>query len=287
MAAPEIEGVEPAEGLAWGGDTITISGSGFGPRARVLFGGQAAPWAVVVSSEEILVITPHGEPGAVAVAVANLDAAGEAVEGEEGSSAGAFTFTLPDLAAEDDLARLARTMIRLFKREVVGAVLPESTAVDYSEDPDGEVRVIEVSETPSVVLAGPRITENLFHRRVERRLRAAGGGAFEVIGPGVAVDLTFGVTVNTRSKIQALALQAAVIRAIRRNPRVEMLRVAGEPESAARWPLRLGEFRSSPPRGGLHVASADLRVVGFELDEGAVVERVRPIEVIDSTVEAL
>jgi phospholipase C len=67
---PVINSISPTTGVSTGGDTITISGSGFAPGAAVTFGGTAAS-ATVVSSTLISVVTPASPPGSADVVVTN------------------------------------------------------------------------------------------------------------------------------------------------------------------------------------------------------------------------
>ena len=70
---PVISSVSPAQGSSTGGDTVTISGSGFVPGAKVTFGGIAASAATVISSTQISVVTPASTPGSADVIVTNPD----------------------------------------------------------------------------------------------------------------------------------------------------------------------------------------------------------------------
>jgi predicted outer membrane repeat protein len=64
-----VTSVSPAVGVANGGDSVTISGSGFASGATVTFGGAAATNVVVVNATTITANTPAHAAGAVDVTV--------------------------------------------------------------------------------------------------------------------------------------------------------------------------------------------------------------------------
>jgi hypothetical protein len=60
----KVTGIEPASGIAGGGEEVVIQGGGFQPGrggVTVQFGSHAAQPAVVASSDKIQVTTPGGE----------------------------------------------------------------------------------------------------------------------------------------------------------------------------------------------------------------------------------
>lgn len=66
-----ITAIEPATGPTFGGTPLTISGTGFAGKAKVLIGGKPALGVTVVSDDEVLAITPPGVFGAAPVHVVN------------------------------------------------------------------------------------------------------------------------------------------------------------------------------------------------------------------------
>ncbi|HMF92699.1 MAG TPA: IPT/TIG domain-containing protein [Vicinamibacterales bacterium] len=95
-AAPvQIGAIDPPSAQAWGGEAITITGTGFTSETTVRFGGVPARAVSVDGSRFITAITPMHPPGAVSVMVGN-DASVSALDGK-------FTFVCP--AAPD------RTMV--------------------------------------------------------------------------------------------------------------------------------------------------------------------------------
>lgn len=72
QGAPVISSLSAIQGASSGGDTITISGSGFAPGATVTFGGVLATTSVV-NSTLLRVLTPAVPAGSVDVTVKNPD----------------------------------------------------------------------------------------------------------------------------------------------------------------------------------------------------------------------
>jgi hypothetical protein len=70
--APTVTGVSPNTGTAAGGETVTITGTGFTTAYSVYFGGVEATSFTVNSDESITVATPPGTAGTVDVTVANF-----------------------------------------------------------------------------------------------------------------------------------------------------------------------------------------------------------------------
>lgn len=69
IAAPAISSIAPDEGADAGGDTVVITGRGFGGATGVTFGGDAATNVVVDSDTQITCDTPAHAAGAVDVIV--------------------------------------------------------------------------------------------------------------------------------------------------------------------------------------------------------------------------
>lgn len=84
---PTIDSVSPNSGSDAGGQTVTISGSGFIPfETSVSFGGAAATNIQVLSSTTLTTVTPAHTAGVVDVVVANLTGSSEPY-------AGGYTYT--------------------------------------------------------------------------------------------------------------------------------------------------------------------------------------------------
>lgn len=69
--SPVLTGIAPGTGDAAGGTTVTITGTGFLPQARVVIGGMAATNTALVSPATMTASTPAHFSGAADVTVAN------------------------------------------------------------------------------------------------------------------------------------------------------------------------------------------------------------------------
>jgi hypothetical protein len=65
--APTITAVSPAAGLTAGGTAVTITGTNFTGATAIKFGTVSAPNPIVVSSSEVVVVSPAGSAGVVDV----------------------------------------------------------------------------------------------------------------------------------------------------------------------------------------------------------------------------
>jgi signal transduction histidine kinase len=85
---PTVSGVSPGSGLTTGGDTVTITGTGFAPNPSVTIGGSAATVVTYVNATTITAVTPSHGVGAADVTVTNGD-------GLAGTLSGGYTFINP------------------------------------------------------------------------------------------------------------------------------------------------------------------------------------------------
>ncbi len=85
LAAPSVDGIDPAEGLRSGGTAITVTGDHFQSGAQLFFDGVPATNVVVVDTGTITGKTPVHAPGVVDVSVKNPD-------GQTGVLEEAFTY---------------------------------------------------------------------------------------------------------------------------------------------------------------------------------------------------
>lgn len=69
LAAPTVSVLSPGQGSASGGNTVTLSGTGFTGATAVKFGTTAATSFTVVSASQITAVVPAGAAGPVAVTV--------------------------------------------------------------------------------------------------------------------------------------------------------------------------------------------------------------------------
>lgn len=142
MATPVITSIAPARGPSSGQTLVTITGTGMRlpppPPGTGPTSGRVAPTALVridgVPASRVTVrvdpdnppegtiamcLTPPGTPGAADLVLANLDDAGQPIAGELVLVPGGFVYERADLAAESDLARLVRTLLRALKAQVL------------------------------------------------------------------------------------------------------------------------------------------------------------------------
>lgn len=268
MAVPTIDSLTPATGLTGGGELISIAGTGFASRIEVSIGGTSSRRIVGVTSLGDLAIfeAPPGDAGAADVVLQNLDSAGDPVPGESVTLAGGYAYTLPDLVPDSGITQITDYMLRRLRRLVPdGHSGPDSIAVDYDDAPGDGLRVLSLSKVPGLSLTGPRLEVNRVYRRPDRRYEDIGGGDSRVRGPSIAYDLIYGLTMATRHPRQLGNLMSAVIGDLHRGGRLRI--------GSLSWLLNVGDVRSSQPRDGVYVASADLRVVGFTVDEGVELSR--------------
>ena len=71
LRAPTLWGVEPFEISYEGGQTVTVTGTGFEPGIQVGFNGVGGRDVTLVDDRRLTVVTPPGIPGPVTVAVVN------------------------------------------------------------------------------------------------------------------------------------------------------------------------------------------------------------------------
>lgn len=298
MAVPTLTAVSPSAIETMGGELVLLTGTNFGPQVAVTFNDVLSPWVVVADGgTRVYAVTPKGNPPSpiqvankdadgdtvpATIAVHNLDADGEIIVGEVVSSAALATWTHPDLVTDSPLARIVRTLLQSLKLEMMAATSPDSTAVDFDDAPSDDVRTVVIAEAPSVSVGGPRMTPNGFYRDNTTRYSAEGNGTFSAHAPSVAYDLLFTLTLAARGKMQLLNMQYALIRFAARNIKLYMDRTEGDGSTRAGWRMNLGAFAPSQPRGGLHVASADLTVVGFTPDMGPIIGATRVVETIEA-----
>lgn len=69
LSKPKVSKVSPTSGRTAGGDTVTVTGSGFTKTAKVLFGTTPGTNVTVVSSKKLTVVSPAGAAGYVHVRV--------------------------------------------------------------------------------------------------------------------------------------------------------------------------------------------------------------------------
>lgn len=281
MTAPSLAGISPNVGPASGGGLVRITGADFADRVEVFF--DDAPASVLnVHHDAGLDIAdvraPAHAQGRVDVTLQNLDPSGSPVPGEADTLPDAYRFLRSKLAGETDFIRLVRALLRELKRQVLSQV-SMTVAVDYRDAESGELELVTVAEIPSVVLSGPRISENRFYALNEGREDVVPGPAGPELArhrPPYTVDLAFTITAVSDHTVELLNLMAAVGIFLGRNRWLTLPRDPFNPAlGSVAWELDPdGDIR--PQLDGpddLRAFTCGLVVRGFDLDEGQPIDR--------------
>lgn len=173
MAVPTLTSVSPNQGHTGGLTLVVLTGTNFrlptAPPAtglttappqsvRVRFAGFDATKVEVFSATEIQCLTPKAElisglaERTVSVEVANIDDTGVVIPGEVATLASAFSYRLPVLSGESDLARAVRSLIQELKRQILPNVV-FTTHTDYDASTGDLLNMVELQTLPALVLA--------------------------------------------------------------------------------------------------------------------------------------
>lgn len=287
MAIPMLQSVTPTEGPTSGGDLLRFVGSDFAGRVSVSIGGL--PAVVLAVREEAGasiadVRTPARELGTVDVTLQNLDTLGAPVLGELATLAAAYRYLRPRVVEESELTRLVRQLVRELKRQVLANV-STSVSVDYDESPpDG---VIAMANVPSLVLAGPTLRQNRFYSSnvaLEELTQGPNGPEFTRRKPAFTVDLVFTITATSSRTAELLNLIAAVATFLNRNRWLKLDRSPGDTNlGRVRWEMDAdGDLRTQlESKSDVRAFTWGLVVRGFDVDEGLLLDRARPVEATD------
>jgi hypothetical protein len=214
MSIPRLHSLQPKYGPTGGRTLVEIAGSGFRlrgaeerPSVRVLFGGVTASRVEVVGPSLLRAVTPENEPGPTEVVVANLAPDGAQIPGEVAQVTGAFVYMRPGIAAESELTRLVRTLLRSFKRQVLeNTVLTVSTDFAWLED---DAVMSHLACLPGLVLLGPELQENRPASLNEGPTRELADGRKVRHRAPYTVDLHFTVVGATDNTVELLNLMHA------------------------------------------------------------------------------
>ncbi len=298
MAVPVVASISPTSAVADGSEFAYVIGTGFADAVEVRFGEAVAAVEGVFdegANRVALVRVPKAAPGAgedpntfnpgvVDITLQNLDEDGLPIPGEVDVIVDAFTMTRTPTSAPGSLSRVVGQLLLLLRREVIANVT-FGVAVDYDADADDGVRVVEIANTPAIVVSGPSMTVSRVWRRMDRREAEAGSLAdvTEAKAPAMAYDIALSLNIATEAaaKRQLYNLIDAVGRCLNRNKLLSMLAVDGDPESETlRWPMVAGGVRTSMSDGVRpNVAVWELTILGVQIDS-------RPLDrarVVDET----
>ena len=279
MTVPTLTSIDPVSGPTSGGDLVRLIGTDFAARVSVRFGDLPAV-VLAVRGDAAEVRTPAHSEGPIDVVLQNLDAAGVPIPGEEATLAGAYGFLRPRIAEESDLTRLVRTLLQELKRQVL-ANTSMTVSIDYDDTTADGLNVVAISKIPSLVLSGPRVSEDRFFSTNVPDEHAVGPDIVRR-RPPFTVDLAFTLTGASERTVELLNLMAAVASFLNRNRWVEMPRDPAEPDGdVVRWEMDPdGDIRTRlDGPDDVRAFTAGFVVRGFDLDEGL------PIDVGRAVVE--
>lgn len=292
MATPIITSVVPTTGPTSGGDSVRLTGTGFGPRVAVEIGGRCQVVALRREADGTSVLdvrTPAHTEGVVDVLLQNLDQADQPVANENTRFTSAYRFLRPRLAREADLTRLVRTLLRELKRQVIVNV-SLATSVDYD---DGLSVGVALASLPALVVTGPTVRENRIYGTnvpVVDAVVTPTGPELRRRRPAFTADLEFRLTGGSERTVELLTLMAAVATFLNRNRWIEMAR---DPEDSgagmARWDLdMLGEFRTAlDGPDDVRAFTCGFVVRGFDVDEGLPIDFTKTVVSPQLDTEAL
>jgi len=274
MTIPTLTNLAPTSGPSSGGDLVRLSGSEFAEHVSVHFGEvPGRVLSVLTDSGAVNVRTPAHLPSTVDVILRNLDSAGVPVPGETATLPQAYRFLRPRLVKEADLTRVVRTLLRMFKKQLL-----ENTSISVSVDYDDTVvdglNIVAMSKLPSLVLSGPRLAENRFfssNTLREEIVSSATGPEIVRHKPPFTTDLAFTITVASDRTVELLNLMAAVASFLNRNRWLEIPRESEIAESeTVRYEMDpTSDFRTTlDGPDDVRAFTCGLIVRGFDVDEG-------------------
>jgi large repetitive protein len=137
VTPPAFDSLSPVAGDVAGGTLVTLTGSGFAPTARVLFGGTESTEVTYVSETSVTAVTPPHARGAVDVVID--------VDGARSTRTAAFTYTLsaPTL-----------TQVAPLSGPTAGGVMLTLTGTGFA---DGATITVGGAEATSVVVVSPNL----------------------------------------------------------------------------------------------------------------------------------
>ncbi|MCG8419631.1 MAG: IPT/TIG domain-containing protein [Proteobacteria bacterium] len=276
MAVPIITQIEPVSGPASGGDLVRLTGMEFGPRVAVWFGDVVATVLSLRQDQGVSVAdvrtSAHAE-GPVDIVLRNVDASDTPIPGEEAILSAAYRYLRPRIIRESALTRLVRKLLRELKRQVMENA-SIAVALDYDDSTVDEVHIVALSRFPSLVLSGPRVSENRFFSRnelSEHMVPGTRGPELRRRRPPYTVDLSFTLTAASDRTTEVLNLMAAVATFLNRNRWIELPR---DPDVSSaellRWEMDpQGDFRTRlEGPDDVRAFTCGFVVRGFDIDEG-------------------
>ena len=266
MSAPTISTITPASGPTGGRSLVELTGTNFKlppapptsgpapapePSVKVEFrqvvvrhtpDGRALSSTItrpaievaVDSATHLVCLTPVGDHGENAAALAadvivtNLDLAGVAVPGESATKLAAYSYHLPSLAAESDLARVCRALLQELKRQVCEETML-TVETDWDPDATDGLNHTGVAKVPSITLIGPDLAPSPDFATLDPEVERSAGDVFARREAVVPKDVTFILAAVTDAKLASVNLVQQLEEFFRRNPYLELDRIAGQP----------------------------------------------------------
>lgn len=236
---------------------------------RILFGDTPALRVWVLSATRAMALVPPHASGTVNVTLSNIDALGSVIGSETCTLPAAFTYRMPDLTVENPITRVTRTLLRLFKMEVL-----ENTSLTTHTDYDGSpsaCNITEIATLPAIVLVGPRTNENRFYSSNERKKIQLQDGSWRTLRATFTIDLRFDLIVVSESDVELFALMKECTQCVFRQNDIAMLRDDANPSAgyvAYHFDFdREFEVDGVVDNSNLRQASASIRINGIDLDE--------------------
>ncbi|MEU7519813.1 IPT/TIG domain-containing protein [Kitasatospora aureofaciens] len=143
-AAPVLSGVSPNQGPTSGGNTVTLTGTGFTGATAVAFGAAAAASFTVVSPTQITAVAPAGSAGPVGVTVTT--------PGGASTLASAYFYVAAPVLT--GVTPAAGPLVGGNTVTLTGTHLVEATAVRFASTPAGAFTVVSDTQITAVVPAG-------------------------------------------------------------------------------------------------------------------------------------
>ncbi|KUL84836.1 hypothetical protein ZTR_08225 [Talaromyces verruculosus] len=147
IPAPVVSSVSPASGSAAGGNTVTISGSGFTYATAVAFGSTPASSFTVISSTSISAVVPPGPPAGGSVSVLVTGPGGTSPAGTVYTYTATPTPTVTTLTPGSGSVSGGNSVV------LVGSNLNGTTGVSFGTTPATSITVVSDSEVDAVTPA--------------------------------------------------------------------------------------------------------------------------------------
>lgn len=289
MPIPTISSITPGGGPTGGATLCTVVGTNFRlpsapspygvttpfpPSVAVRFGGAAGLEVMVLSSTQLLVVSPIHDLGLVDLVVQNLDDDGVAIPGELATKVGAYTYARPVLI--DPNGSGVTYMTRIVMMELIRQLIPEvvlTTSVDWDDDPSDGLNITAIAKFPSLVLSGPALRENRFYSTNVQREKAAPGNTFITQRPSYTVDLVYQLLGTSNKSIELTNLLHVTHMFFQRNKYLYVQSVSNDPASPVyRFELDIdvgGEFQtvSVPNSSDVRAFKGAFLIRGFDMDD--------------------